>query len=102
VGFDWPDVQGVIAKVLEEVRELEAATDATTRQDELGDLLFSLVNLGRRLGLPAEAALHGTSDKFARRFAFIEATCRERGVQPQDLTLDELDALWEQAKAPGV
>ena len=98
VGFDWPTTQGILAKISEEIGELEAAVDAAEREDELGDVLFSLVNLARHLGVSAEQALESSNRKFTRRFQAIEAACRDRGVQPKDLSLEELDDLWEQAK----
>jgi MazG family protein len=99
VGFDWPDTSGVLAKIREEVDELDAATSGPEQVEEFGDLLFALVNLSRRLGFSAEGALRQASDKFAQRFASIEAACRERGVRPQNLTLEQLDELWDLAKA---
>jgi MazG family protein len=99
VGFDWPEIAGVIEKLHEEVDELAASTDPADQVEELGDLLFSLVNLARHRGTSAEDALQAASDKFARRFALIESMCREQGRRPEDLTLDELEALWQRAKA---
>lgn len=99
VGFDWPDVEGVVDKLREETAELAAASDPDHQFEELGDVLFSLVNLARFRGASAEDALHSTSDKFIRRFAHIEAACRELGRKPEDLSLDELEALWQEAKA---
>lgn len=98
VGFDWPATGGVLAKIYEEVAELEAAENLAEREEELGDVLFSLVNLARHLGVSAERALQASNQKFTRRFQAIEAACRDRGVGPRDLSLAELDALWEQAK----
>jgi MazG family protein len=99
VGFDWPDTSGVLDKIREEVAEFDAASAGAEEVEEFGDLLFALVNLSRRLGFSAEGALRQASDKFARRFASIEAECRARGVKPQDLSLEQLDELWELAKA---
>jgi len=98
VGFDWPDVEGVMAKVAEEVTELRRASDAAEREKELGDLLFSLVNLARWLGVDAESALRAANARFARRFAAMEDLCRQRGLHLTDLSLAELDALWEEVK----
>jgi len=99
VGFDWPDTSGVLDKIREEIAELDAAKVGAEQVEELGDLLFALVNLSRRLGFSAEGALSQACDKFARRFASIEAACKERGMKPQDLSLEQLDELWERAKA---
>jgi len=98
VGFDWPDEAGVAEKLQEELAELAEASDAADQAEELGDVLFSLVNLARFRGTSAEDALNATSDKFTRRFAFIEAACRDQGRKPEHLTLDELEALWQEAK----
>ncbi len=98
LGFDWPELQGVVAKVAEEIRELEAAPDAEEREKELGDLLFALVNLSRWLGIEAESALRGANDRFRSRFATMERLARGRGMTLSELTLAELDALWEEAK----
>jgi MazG family protein len=101
VGFDWPDLAGVLAKVREEVDELEHAAgtqDAAHLEEELGDLLFSLAQLARRLDLDAEGALRAANAKFERRFRHVEAALRDRGLEPSDVTLDELEALWGAAK----
>jgi MazG family protein len=99
VGFEWPDLEGVTAKVHEEVDELLAAAPGGQQEEEFGDLLFALVNLSRHLGFSAEAALQKANAKFIRRFQQIEAACDARGVRPEDLTLSELDAIWDEAKA---
>jgi len=101
VGFDWADPAGVLDKVAEEVAELREAVaggDKTHAEEELGDTLFALVNLGRHLGLDPEAALHRTTEKFLSRFAQIEATLAARGRHPAEATLDEMEALWQAAK----
>jgi len=98
VGFDWADVEGVVAKVAEEIEELRRTSDAAEREEELGDLLFSLVNLARWLGVDAESALRATNARFARRFAVMEDLCRQRGQHLADLSLAEQDALWEEVK----
>lgn len=98
VGFDWPDVEGVVAKVAEETEELLRTSDATEREEELGDLLFSLVNLARWLKVEAESALRAANARFARRFAAMEVLCRQRGQHLADLSLAEQDALWEEVK----
>ncbi len=101
VGFDWNEVHEVAAKVEEEWRELNEAMrqgDKTAIGEELGDLLYAIVNLSRRLGTDAEGALRAAADKFQRRFRFIEARLQEQGRTPKDADLAELDALWNQAK----
>jgi tetrapyrrole methylase family protein/MazG family protein len=98
LGYDWPSVDGVIAKVHEELGELlEARTDAE-RREELGDLLMVLVNVGRWHGIEAEGALRAANDKFRRRFREVERLAAERSVALRDLDFDALDALWDQAK----
>lgn len=102
VGFDWPDVEGVVAKIEEELDEVREALDAGDSENlaaEIGDLLFAVVNLGRFRGLLAEELLHGTVRKFERRFQRMESLLGESGKRPEACSLDELDALWEQAKA---
>ena len=99
VGFEWPDVTGVMAKVHEEADELLAAESGAPQLEEFGDLLFSLVNLSRHLGFSAEDALQQANAKFTRRFQVIESVCLARGVRPEELSLDGLDAIWNQAKA---
>ena len=101
VGFDWNRAGEVALKVEEEWRELCAvmdggAPDAVT--EELGDLLFAIVNLSRRLRVDPESALQRATDKFQRRFAFIERRLREQGRAAREADMQELDALWQQAK----
>ena len=98
LGYDWPSVEGVLEKVTEEAREIAEAEDDRARTEELGDLLLVIVNLSRRLGIDAEAALRAASAKFAARFAQVERIAGEREVQLRNLTIDELDELWEEAK----
>jgi tetrapyrrole methylase family protein/MazG family protein len=99
LGYDWPDVEGVIDKLGEEAVELlEARTDAE-RAEEFGDLLLVLVNLARKLGVDAESALRDGNAKFARRFASVERLAAERGRTLDRMTFEELDELWDLAKA---
>jgi MazG family protein len=98
VGFDWPDDGGVIDKIHEEVAELRAAAPQN-QAEELGDLLFALVNLARRMKLDPEAALQAANDKFIRRFHQVEAGLRADGRRLGEATLDEMEALWQRAKA---
>ena len=100
VGFDWPDIRGVRDKVREEMAEVESATSETV-EEEIGDLLFSAVNLARWHRLDAETALRHATDKFARRFRHVEAALRARGQVWEAATFEELDALWNEAKAAG-
>jgi tetrapyrrole methylase family protein/MazG family protein len=99
IGYDWPDVEGVLDKVAEEAREIAEATNAADRAEELGDLLMVLVNVGRKMGIEAEAALRSANDKFRRRFATVERLAAERAVALRDLSFEELDDLWDAAKA---
>jgi ATP diphosphatase len=101
VGFDWNDARAVLAKIREEIDEVEAELDAG-REDlaeaELGDLLFVVVNLARHLNADPEAALRGANAKFERRFGYIEKALARRGLKPEQSTLAEMDALWDEAK----
>ena len=101
VGFDWNDPRAVLRKIREEADEIEAALDGepANAATEIGDLLFAAVNLARHLRADPEALLRQTNQKFERRFAAIERALAERGKTPQDATLAEMDALWEEAKA---
>lgn len=104
VGFDWNDPRAVLAKLREEIDEVEAELDAGDAGqdrigDEIGDLLFAVVNLARHTGTDPEQALSGTNAKFERRFAAIEAALADRGLTPADATLDEMEELWQAAKA---
>ncbi|MFM9890286.1 MAG: nucleoside triphosphate pyrophosphohydrolase [Rickettsiales bacterium] len=101
VGFDWPEVSGVIAKIREELLEVEQAMlaeDSAAVADELGDLLFAVTNLARFTGHDAESALRGTNAKFTRRFEYIEDQLRAAGKTPGDSTLNEMGALWDAVK----
>ena len=101
VGFDWNDPRAVLAKIREEADEIEASLDAGDERHaarEVGDLLFALVNLARHLSADPEGVLRETNAKFERRFASIERALAARGKRPQDVTLAEMDALWDAAK----
>ena len=98
VGFDWKDIDGVIDKLVEEVGEFKQADNQEQKAEEFGDLLFTLVNVGKRLGIDAEAALREANQKFYRRFSAMEELCRQRGVTFADLSFDQQNALWEEAK----
>jgi ATP diphosphatase len=100
VGFDWNDPRAVLKKIREEADEIEAELDAapTEAAAEVGDLLFAAVNLARHLHADPEAVLRGTNQKFERRFAAIEQALAGQDKTPQDATLAEMDALWDEAK----
>ena len=105
VGFDWDDVDPAMDKVKEEAAELQEACrkmDAAGMMEELGDLLFSVVNVARFLKVDPEEALNFTTDKFIRRFAFIEQEALACGRRLEDMSLSEMDALWEKAKLKAV
>jgi tetrapyrrole methylase family protein/MazG family protein len=100
-GFDWPDYRGALDKAREEMSELEAVIktgNPVKIEDELGDLLFSVVNLARLLGVEPEAALTGTSVKFSRRFNHVEKMAGLSGRNISSFSLNELDKWWEDAK----
>ena len=98
-GFDWPDVSGALDKLSEELEELKtAAAEGTNVAEELGDLLFSAVNAARFLKVDPEDALNGATDKFISRFRKVEAQAAAQGKAMEDMSLEELDALWERAK----
>lgn len=101
VGFDWPGIDGVLAKMHEEFDELaeaRAAGDADAIEDEMGDVLFAVANLARHLGVEPEAALRRSNAKVERRWAFIEAALADQGRDADAATLDQLEALWQAAK----
>ena len=102
VGFDWNDPRAVLAKIREEIGEIEATIDEGDKSRtaaEIGDLLFAVVNLARHFDADPEGVLRGTNLKFERRFAAIERALAARGKAPRDATLAEMDALWDEAKA---
>ena len=103
VGFDWPGVEGILDKLSEELRELAEARrerqDDPRVREELGDVFFTLVNLSRALGIDAETAMREANEKFYRRFSFMEARAVADGKTLSDLSLDELEELWQLAKA---
>jgi ATP diphosphatase len=101
VGFDWNDPRAVLQKIREEADEIEAALDRGSADElagETGDLLFALVNLARHVGADPDMALRGTNAKFERRFAYIERALAAQGRSLQGASLDEMDALWNEAK----
>jgi len=107
VGFDWKDAAGPLEKIKEELAELETEiaarpserpADSDRVKEELGDVLFSVCNLARHLKVDSESALEGTTAKFARRFRTVEAAAKAQGKALKDMTLAEMDALWDEAK----
>lgn len=101
VGFDWPDVSGALQKVEEETQELKKAIedgDKKGMEEELGDLLFSVVNVSRFLKVDSEEALYHACDKFTNRFRMVEALAKERGISMESAPLSLLDSLWDEVK----
>jgi tetrapyrrole methylase family protein/MazG family protein len=99
LGYDWPEIVGILDKVHEELAELAAATTDEEKREEVGDLLLVVTNLARRHGVEAEGALRAAGEKFRGRFRRVERMSRERGVQLRDMSFAELDELWDAAKA---
>ncbi|PYE82317.1 nucleoside triphosphate pyrophosphohydrolase [Pseudoroseicyclus aestuarii] len=102
VGFDWPETTQVLDKLREEAAELVEARETLSQaevEEEMGDLLFTMANLARHLGIDPEAALRGANAKFTRRFAAIEAGLARSGRRPEESDLQEMDALWNEARA---
>jgi tetrapyrrole methylase family protein/MazG family protein len=98
VGFDWPEIIGVLEKITEEIKEVRDAIDETELASELGDLFFALVNLARWKKVDAESALRGTNMRFKKRFSFVEEGARNQNKMVSELSLDELETLWQKAK----
>jgi ATP diphosphatase len=101
VGFDWSEAAPILDKIEEEIGELREALqsgETASIKDEFGDTLFALVNLGRHLKLDSEAALSGTNEKFRRRFHHVEQALADAGRSLENASLDEMEALWQQAK----
>jgi MazG family protein len=108
VGFDWPDVDGAFSKIAEETAELHAeiadpdsAAPGDATADELGDLLFAVVNVARHLRIDPELALRAATDKFRSRFERVERLARERSIELRGADLSTLDALWDEVKSHG-
>ncbi len=102
VGFDWNDPAHVLDKIAEEAREVLDATTDAEREEEIGDLLFVVANLARHLKVDPEAALRAANAKFTRRFRHIETALAAKGVKPGDASLEEMEALWQEAKGLGL
>ncbi|WP_375597402.1 nucleoside triphosphate pyrophosphohydrolase [Devosia sp. Naph2] len=102
VGFDWPDLPAVRAKIEEELGEVveaESSGDEDALREEIGDLLFAVANLARKAGVDPEAALRDANSKFTRRFHYVEERCREDGVEPASAGLDRLDGYWNEIRS---
>lgn len=99
VGFDWEDLEGVLAKIPEEIDELQESENDFRQSQEIGDLLFSVVNVARWLGVDAESALREANQRFKGRFAYLEKKARAEGRELSEMSLEELDALWEESKS---
>jgi nucleoside triphosphate diphosphatase len=105
VKFDWPNTDAVLEKLEEEVLELRAELPSAAParlEDELGDMLFVMANLARKLGVNAEQCLAGANAKFARRFGYVESALAQAGKSPADSNLEEMDRLWDEAKSAGL
>jgi tetrapyrrole methylase family protein/MazG family protein len=98
VGFDWKEVSGVLDKIAEEIQEVREVTNEEELVAELGDLLFALVNLARWKKVDAESALRGTSMRFKKRFAYVEQGAKEQSRKLSEMSIDEMEALWQEAK----
>lgn len=97
-GFEWPNIEGVLGDVTEEIQEFREAEDSQQRENEFGDVLFALVNLARWLKIDPEAALRAANARFKQRFAYVEAGAQQQGRELKDMTLAEMDALWDESK----
>lgn len=98
IGFDWENIDGVIDKLVEEVKEYKETANQVEREDEFGDLFFTLVNIARRVGVEPEVSLRQANSKFFRRFSSMERLCRERNLELGKLSFDQQNQLWEEAK----
>lgn len=101
VGFDWPNLDGVIDKIVEEAQEVADAAASNNQdaiEDEIGDLLFAVTNLARKLGVDPELALRRTNSKFTKRFNHIETSAKANAQDVNQMSLDEMEALWQEAK----
>ncbi len=98
MGFEWPNIEGVLDKLIEEAREITEATDASQLEAEIGDLLFSAVNLARWRNIDPESALRAMNARFTRRFQKLEALAAAEGKQVPNMSLEEMERLWQAAK----
>lgn len=102
VGFDWPEIEGVLDKVREEIEEIKNAESDFELASEIGDLFFALVNVARWKSVDAESALRGTNMKFKKRFGYVEQMAKKQGRSLSEMNLEEMDALWNEAKLQGL
>jgi tetrapyrrole methylase family protein/MazG family protein len=98
VGFDWPEIEGVLEKVKEEIEEIKTAETDFELASEIGDLFFALVNVARWKNVDAESALRSTNMKFKKRFAYVQQGAKKQGRDLSTLSLDEMESLWQEAK----
>jgi tetrapyrrole methylase family protein/MazG family protein len=98
IGFDWKEFEGILDKLTEEIREVKEATNQQQKIHEFGDVLFALVNAARWQGVDLEEALRLANERFSRRFRYMEQACRKRGISLRDLSFQEQNALWDEAK----
>jgi tetrapyrrole methylase family protein/MazG family protein len=98
IGFDWEEIDGIIEKLTEEISEFKRADSQQRKAQEFGDLLFTLANIARHLGIDSETALREANQRFYRRFTAMEEACRQRGLNLRELHFAEQNALWEEAK----
>ena len=98
VGFDWDEIDDIVDKLAEEVNEIRQASSQQEMSNEFGDLIFTLANITRRLGIDLEMALSSTNQRFYKRFSYMEEVCRQKGISFGSLSSDEKNALWEEAK----
>ncbi len=102
IGFDWPDISGALAKIREELNEVEVEIErgnTAAIHQEIGDLLFAVASLARKAGVAPEAALSDANSKFVRRFSYVETRCSQEGVEVADAGLDKLQAYWDEIRA---
>ncbi len=99
VGFDWKEYEGILDKLTEEIREVKEATTRQEKIHEFGDVLFALVNAARWQGVDLEEALRLANERFSRRFRYMEEACRRRSISLRDLSFEEQNALWNEAKS---
>jgi tetrapyrrole methylase family protein/MazG family protein len=102
VGFDWPGIEGVLDKVREEIEEIKNAETDFELASEIGDLFFALVNVARWKHVDAESALRGTNMKFKKRFSYVGQGAKRQGRNLSELSLEEMDVLWNEAKKQGL
>lgn len=98
VGFDWENTEDIVDKLVEEVDEFRGAASQDERAREFGDLLFTLANIARRIDIDLEMALRASNQRFCSRFSYMETVCRQRSIRLGDLSLDEQNVLWDEAK----